>query len=908
MKYLTEFIQWTNEITGLNEYSFDRGVLVEGGNVFKAPNWTKENPEMLTSRILKENVPATIKFLEKLTGMELRSAMMGSTGIAPSSGDIDLAIDMNSVSKESLVQLLVSKGVQQADIKKTGDSVHYKTPISGSQKGQFVQTDFMFVPDVPFAVWSATVTPGSAYKGMYKQQLMADLTRTVNPQWKWNHFRGVVDRQTNQSVFGFDPDAIAVALLGDGASKKDLESVEGILAALKRQNHKHALDVRNAYRGTLSRDPSGPRIPDEETVTEEVVKPKVGRKYQHIEDLTLSHGSLGALHAVQRLMHMAQTGGSVELKWDGMPVVYWGRDDQGNFSMIPKNAWAYLKSGKTKTNSGAPTLMTSPDDVRAFILGTGGGDPEARQAFADQFANLWPYFEKISPKRGYLEGGLLFYPGTKPDGQSAMPELNRKTATYDFTPNITTFHVPVGSDLGKRISNAKLMVAATGYYSSLGSSDEQRFPDAEKLSVPGIIVQGTTYVQEPTKINLAGLKQTADFVRANAAKIDRYLSPKPGLSNPAAELYTYLNKHLRTQNLAKDFPLWAETNLSAKKAETLLADQEGMIATLNTVEMLTKQKNQVIEYLSSGTHGGIKQTKPEGYAQAHPGADFEHDIPDQFIKMIDQTNWKPRESAINELKRMPVSENKMSSDTAVVGWGRGMGHKGHMYLASAVITTAEEIGADPYFILSKTVGPDDPLLPDEKLEIYKKVFPDRKDIFTVATTDAPTLPAMLQKLKDTGYRNVIVVVGADQKQAFQFLANPTKKTGKLPVEFDSIKVISRQETNDPYRDQEGPRATPMREILKNTSATYDQKLNVWQDAMPDALTDEEVKKFMRLAAERMGVPLDKQVDEADNPLYFGGGSQSAIPGTPSDLKPRPSQEEMEQFHKEMADLKRFMGR
>ena len=54
-------------------------------------------------------------------------------------------------------------------------------------------------------------------------------------------------------------------------------------------------------------------------------------------------------------------------------------------------------------------------------------------------------------------------------------------------------------------------------------------------------------------------------------------------------------------------------------------------------------------------------------------------------------------------------------DTAVVGWGRGMGHKGHMMLASSVITKAKEVGGDPYFVVSRTVGKDDPITPEEKL-------------------------------------------------------------------------------------------------------------------------------------------------------------------------------------------------
>ena len=140
-----------------------------------------------------------------------------------------------------------------------------------------------------------------------------------------------------------------------------------------------------------------------------------------IEDLVITNGSNGGLHAVERMKHMVDNYDSIELKWDGMHVVYWGRDEKGVFRMIPKNAWAYLKSGKTQTSSGAPTIMNGPNDVYAFVMGTGNADPndEGRVQFAKQFASMWPYFEKISPKQGYLEGGLLFYPGNKPDGQSA---------------------------------------------------------------------------------------------------------------------------------------------------------------------------------------------------------------------------------------------------------------------------------------------------------------------------------------------------------------------------------------------------------------------------------------------------------------------------------------------------------
>ncbi len=73
------------------------------------------------------------------------------------------------------------------------------------------------------------------------------------------------------------------------------------------------------------------------------------------------------------------------------------------------------------------------------------------------------------------------------------------------------------------------------------------------------------------------------------------------------------------------------------------------------------------------------------------------------------------------------------SKSAVVGWGRGMGHKGHMMLASSVLTQARDTNGDPYFVISRTMGKDDPLSPEEKLQIYNKVFPDNPKVFNTAT-------------------------------------------------------------------------------------------------------------------------------------------------------------------------------
>jgi hypothetical protein len=525
------------------------------------------------------------------------------------------------------------------------------------------------------------------------------------------------------------------------------------------------------------------------------------------------------------------------------PVIYFGKDTQGRFSMLPKNAWEYLKRGKTKLDNGVSTVMYSAEDLYNFILNTGKsvpGQESLREAYADEMTKMWEYFESVSPPLGYIEGGILFFPG-----QPAI--LNSTTNCYDFTPNITSFHVPVDSKLGKRIKNAVLMVAATGYYTEMGSSEEARLPNAEKLSNSKVIVQGTTYVEQLPTVDFSGLDKVEAYISKNAKSIDSFLSPKPGLSKPGDVLYKFYNQNLRIPGVQKKFQEWASTSLSATQAEKVLSDP-GLAHALTAVALLSEYKLRLVRAISSGTYADIKQTKPEGYVQAHPNTKFKNDLPGQFVKAIDQEVWSPRKNLDENITRTG------KSDTAVVGWGRGMGHRGHMFLASSVITQSKAVNGDPYFVVSRTVGKDDPITPQEKLRIYKKVFPGHKNIFQTATDEMPDLTRVLAHLYQAGYKNVYVVVGEDQKAALSYVKNynnKPNKSGEVAYAFDRLEVISRQETTDASRDQEGPRATPMRKVLLDPSASEQQKFQVWRDSMSPELSDKEVMTLMKKAETRM---------------------------------------------------------
>jgi len=202
--------------------------------------------------------------------------------------------------------------------------------------------------------------------------------------------------------------------------------------------------------------------------------------------------------------------------------------------------------------------------------------------------------------------------------------------------------------------------------------------------------------------------------------------------------------------------------------------------------------------------------------------------------------------------------------TAVIGWGRGMGHKGHMYLANAVIHKAKEVHGDPYFVVSRTVGKDDPIDPEEKMAIYKKVFPDSSHIFQTATDEMPDLTRVLSNLNQQGYTNAIVVVGAVEVKGLSYVKNYNNKpdkTGKVHYKFDNLEVISRQETDAPDAQEEGPRATPMRQVLLDPSKSEEEKFAVWRDAMNPEIDDAQVMDLMRKAEQRMKAIPSKKVKE-----------------------------------------------
>lgn len=197
-------------------------LLKEGGNLFPG-----------TRRINKNEVIPTVKYLEKITGLSLLDKLLGSTGKAETSGDIDVGVDAGQISKDGLIQQLTSQGISPADLKKTGIEVGFKSPIyikGDKLTGGFVQVDFMFHDDIEYLKWFYANNEALPLKGKDRNILLSAIAKNKNLSVSIN---GLTNRETKLLITR-DPDTIAKKILDEKSTAKDVYNIPSIIAALKR--------------------------------------------------------------------------------------------------------------------------------------------------------------------------------------------------------------------------------------------------------------------------------------------------------------------------------------------------------------------------------------------------------------------------------------------------------------------------------------------------------------------------------------------------------------------------------------------------------------------------------------------------------------------------------------------------
>lgn len=374
-------------------------------------------------------------------------------------------------------------------------------------------------------------------------------------------------------------------------------------------------------------------------INEAEVPKQLGRAFNHLEDLVFFYGSKGTLEALQHIKDFAsqEGAGSIRMKWDGNPQIYWGREEKnGPLVLAGHNGWS----------RGAKT--TSPDEVRDFIANKSGSPktPEekaARDKFANEFAALYPLFDKATPKDfvGFVYADGLFL---------QRPELD-KEGVYNFSPNPhsqTTYHVRSNSELGKRISKAKVMVVGHAYFPEFGMPDASQQPikDFSQFnSNPDLIVLGPIYNTKPIKIDAGSVSAVESYLKKHSKEIDGFLSDTAGLSDLKNIIYTYVNQTAKAKQLdqvsPKHFMSWLQTSKvsagkQAKIAEKTKAHPNALEAIFSLVRQIQDMKDNIIDQIE-GEQGDVWDTHGEGRVRyADTGKEFGN------IKLVPRKRWTPK--------------------------------------------------------------------------------------------------------------------------------------------------------------------------------------------------------------------------------------------------------------------------
>ena len=554
--------------------------LNEGGNVFK-----DAQGQPLTQRIKQADIASTVAWLETVTGLDLSHdrdeagipvKWLGSTGKKPDSGDLDLAVDSNEITKAELKGQLdawATKNKQDPRdwTRLTGEAVHFKTPIQGDPKRGYVQTDFMFMPNLEWGTFWLGGGTGSAYKGVFRNILMSSIAKALGLKAS---AKGIISRQTEKLVT-MDPDQAAGILLAPQYKRNQLMTVESIYKALAMDPDRDAklADFREYIAREGVKEPDMGMAESDVNFLARLRDRIVNRGYvalveaeqsgvggrakgiEHLEDLVFRRGTQGIKDALAIVQHATEQPKTTTAKWDGKPAVIFGRK--------PLNGEFVLTDGSGFEAKGYDGLATSPQ-MMADIQNKRSGD---RTELIQIYSTLFPVLEAALPPnfRGYVKGDLLY--------MQTPPEI---AGNYVFEPNTIEYKIPAKSSLGQRIGNSNIGIAIHSMYADQGDA-RQPLSGVRFNEVPGLMLEKpATPSQLQSETNAE--KQLKQLIKSQGRDIDTLFNPAELRAHKITDLAklcvdfinTKVGAPLNGATLLPEFGTWLETKVTPQKYRNIV--------------------------------------------------------------------------------------------------------------------------------------------------------------------------------------------------------------------------------------------------------------------------------------------------------------------------------------------------
>lgn len=642
--------------------------LKEGGNVFKG-----NKGEALTQRINQTDVKPTLAWLEQmLPGLDIQGNTLGSTGIKDTSGDLDIAVDSAQLTKlqlsTRLQQWAQSHGFKPEDyVKQTGAGVHFKTPIAGNPAKGHVQTDFMFLKNVPWSKFVLGAMPAdSKYKGRERNVLMNSIAKAMG--YKLNQIAGIADRNTNE-IISDDPDQVAKMLLNKSATKENLASVETILSALAKdpQREQKLADFKahmereglpfmesteiNPYQEVSDvnflarlRD----RIVNQGMVALVEAEQNVGGRakgIEHIEDLVFRKGTRGAQEALAVIDQLKDnTKKSTTVKWDGKPALVFGRMPDGGFVLTDVAGFtAKGYDGLFRSPKQAIKLLAQRDAQAAEQ-----GKPAGRvESLGPMYQKLFPLLQAAIPEnfKGFVQGDLLY--------TSKPPE---EAGNLVFKPNTIQYNIPASSKLGQEIADSDVGIAIHTRYKEPGAA-KQALGRPNLNPVDGLLLMEPIAPAENVQPEDSKLvKQLRSLVSKHGASIDGLFNPAElrsaqitDLPKLAVDFINYLIHNtghddsevgnFDAANIVTDFFNWLKVTVTPKKYANIVeycqsprSNMSGLSAAFAAFILLHDIKMDILQQLDRQVPG------QEGWVVTVPGG---------MVKFVNRFGFTRANRAVN---------------------------------------------------------------------------------------------------------------------------------------------------------------------------------------------------------------------------------------------------------------------
>lgn len=362
---------------------------------------------------------------------------------------------------------------------------------------------------------------------------------------------------------------------------------------------------------------------------------------EHIEDEILNYGvdggraSINFLRSLRDMMAgSARSSVNMTVKWDGAPAIFAGIEPEtGDFFVAKKSVFNVR-----------PKLYKTQREIDADLSGV----------LNSKFSIALKEFSKLGIS-GVLQGDLLFT-------NDVSSEVIDGVACYTFQPNTIVYAVPVNSDLGKKISRAKIgIVWHTTYSGSTLQSMKASFGAniSSLRKTPSVWMDDATYrdtsgastftASETSEITEMLSQAGTVFQSINANELRSFLVVQNGMTGSiaGATLKTYNNSKVRAGQIisspeshAAGYEKWVFDNIqkqiddakseAGKKKYTDMQKEylreiskhtPNLAQIIAFQNLLVSAKMVVIRKLNTvrslgtfvRTDNGFKVTNPEGY-------------------------------------------------------------------------------------------------------------------------------------------------------------------------------------------------------------------------------------------------------------------------------------------------------